>query len=34
LRHNVLVTTHVCSVMVFISSIDVIFSWLVFTPVL
>jgi hypothetical protein len=32
--HSALVMTHVCSVMVFISSVDVTFSWLVFTPVL
>jgi hypothetical protein len=34
LCHNALVTTHVCSIMVFVSSIDVTFSWLTFTPVL
>jgi hypothetical protein len=34
LCHNALVTTHVCSVMVFISSVDVTFSWLISTPVL
>jgi hypothetical protein len=34
LCHNALVTTHVCSIMVFISSVDVTFSWLVSTPVL
>jgi hypothetical protein len=34
LCHNALVTTHVCSVMVFVSSVDVTFSWLVFTPAL
>jgi hypothetical protein len=34
LCHNALVTTHVCSVMVFISGVDVTFSWLVSTPVL
>jgi hypothetical protein len=34
LCHNVLVMTHVCSVMVFISSVDVTFSWLVSTPAL
>jgi hypothetical protein len=34
LCHNALVTTHVCSVMVFVSSIDVTFSWLVSTPAL
>jgi hypothetical protein len=31
LCHNALVMTHVCSVMVFISSVDVTFSWLVST---
>jgi hypothetical protein len=31
LCHNALVMTHVCSIMVFISSIDVTFSWLVST---
>jgi hypothetical protein len=34
LCHNALVMTHVCSIMVFISSVDVTFSWLVSTPVL
>jgi hypothetical protein len=34
LCHNVLVMTHVSFVMVFVSSIDVTFSWLVFTAVL
>jgi hypothetical protein len=34
LCHSALVATHVCSVMVFISSVDVTFSWLVSTPVL
>jgi hypothetical protein len=34
LCHSALVTTYVCSVMVFISSVDVTFSWLVSTPVL
>jgi hypothetical protein len=34
LCHNAFVTTHVCSIMVFISSVDVTFSWLVSTPVL
>jgi hypothetical protein len=34
LCHNALVTTHVCSIMVFVSSVDVTFSWLVSTPVL
>jgi hypothetical protein len=34
LCHNVLVTTHVCSIMVFVSSVDVTFSWLISTPVL
>jgi hypothetical protein len=34
LCHNVLVATHVCSIMVFISGIDVTFSWLVFTLVM
>jgi hypothetical protein len=34
LCHNTLVMTHVCSVMVFVSSVDVTFSWLVSTPVL
>jgi hypothetical protein len=33
LCHNALVTTHVCSVMVFVTSVDVTFSWLVSTPV-
>jgi hypothetical protein len=32
LCHNALVTTHVCS-MVFVTSVDVTFSWLVSTPV-
>jgi hypothetical protein len=31
LCHNALVTTHVCSIMVFVSSVDVTFSWLVST---
>jgi hypothetical protein len=34
LCHNALVTTHVCSIMVFISIVDVTFTWLVSTPVL
>jgi hypothetical protein len=34
LCHNTLVTTHVCSIMVFVSGVDVTFSWLVSTPVL
>jgi hypothetical protein len=34
LCHNILVMTHVCSVMVFVSSIDVTYSWLVSTPIL
>jgi hypothetical protein len=34
LCHNALVTTHVCSIMVFVSSVDVTFSWQVSTPVL
>jgi hypothetical protein len=34
LCHSALVVTHVCSVMVFVSSVDVTFSWLVSTPVL
>jgi hypothetical protein len=34
LCHNALVMTHVCSVMVFITGVDVTFSWLVSTPVL
>jgi hypothetical protein len=34
LCHNALITTHVCSVMVFVSSVDVTFSWLISTPVL
>jgi hypothetical protein len=34
LCHNALVMTHVCSVMVFISGVDVTFSWLVSTLVL
>jgi hypothetical protein len=34
LCHNALVTTHICSIMVFISSVDVTFSWLISTPVL
>jgi hypothetical protein len=34
LCHSALVTTHVCSIMVFVSSVDVTFSWLVYTPVL
>jgi hypothetical protein len=34
LCHNAMVTTHVCSIMVFVSSVDVTFSWLVSTPVL
>jgi hypothetical protein len=34
LCHNALVMTHVCSIMVFISSVDVTFSWLVSTPIL
>jgi hypothetical protein len=34
LCHSALVATHVCSVMVFVSSVDVTFSWLVSTPVL
>jgi len=34
LCHNALVTTHVCFVMVFVSSVDVTFSWLVSIPAL
>jgi hypothetical protein len=34
LCHNALVTTHVYSVMVFVTGVDVTFSWLVSTPVL
>jgi hypothetical protein len=34
LCHNALVMTHVCSVMVFITGVDVTFSWLVSTPIL
>jgi hypothetical protein len=34
LCHNTLVMTHVCSIMVFVSSVDVTFSWLVSTPIL
>jgi hypothetical protein len=34
LCHSALVVTHVCSIMVFVSSVDVTFSWLVSTPVL
>jgi hypothetical protein len=34
LYHNALVMTHVRSIMVFISGVDVAFSWLVSTPVL
>jgi hypothetical protein len=34
LCHNALVMTHVCSIMVFVSSVDVTFSWLISTPVL
>jgi hypothetical protein len=34
LCHSALVTTHACSIMVLISSVDVTFSWLVSTPVL
>jgi hypothetical protein len=34
LCHNALVTTHVCSVMVFVTSVVVTFSWLVSIPVL
>jgi hypothetical protein len=34
LCHNALVTTHVCSIIVFVSSVDVTFSWLVSTSVL
>jgi hypothetical protein len=34
LCHSALVTTHVCSVMVFVPSVDVTLSWLVSTPVL
>jgi hypothetical protein len=34
LCHNALVTTHVCSVMVFVSGVGVTFSWLVSTPIL
>jgi hypothetical protein len=34
LCHSALVATHVCSVMVFVSSVDVTFSWLFSTPVL
>jgi hypothetical protein len=34
LCHNALVTTHVYSVMVFVTGVDETFSWLVSTPVL
>jgi hypothetical protein len=34
LCHNALFMTHVCSFMVFITGVDVTFSWLVSTPVL
>jgi hypothetical protein len=34
LCYSALVMTHVCSIMVFVSSVDVTFSWLVSTPVL
>jgi hypothetical protein len=34
LCHNALVMTHVYSVIVFVTGVDVTFSWLVFTPVL
>jgi hypothetical protein len=34
LCHNALFMIHVYSIMVFISGVDVIFSWLGFTPVL
>jgi hypothetical protein len=34
LCHNALVMNHVCSIMVFISNVDVTFSWLVSTPIL
>jgi hypothetical protein len=34
LCHNTLVMIHVCSIMVFVSSVDVTFSWLVSTPIL
>jgi hypothetical protein len=34
LYHNVLITTHVYSIMVFVSNVDVTFSCLVSTPVL
>jgi hypothetical protein len=34
LCHSALVATHVCSIMVFVYSVDVTFSWLVSTPVL
>jgi hypothetical protein len=34
LCHNALVTTHVCSVTVFVSHVDMTFSWMVSTPAL
>jgi hypothetical protein len=34
LCHNALVMTHVYSIMVFVTGVDVTFSWLVSTPVL
>jgi hypothetical protein len=34
LCHNALVTTHVYSIMVFITDVDVTFSWLISTPIL
>jgi hypothetical protein len=34
LCHNALVTTHVYYVMVFVTGVDVTFSWLVSTPIL
>jgi hypothetical protein len=34
LCHSALVMTHICFIMMFVSSVDVTFSWLVCTPVL
>jgi hypothetical protein len=34
LCHNALVTTHVYSIMVFVTGVDVTFSWLISTPIL
>jgi hypothetical protein len=34
LCHNALVMTHVYSVIVFVTGVDVTFSWLIFTPIL